>query len=132
MFVAGLTKVMAKEVAEFNIRTLTIFLGGFDTLMPTKIVAGKEPLPDDYKGTVVANMVDFMSNGKFVADGDPVKAAKAIYEVVVGEGVGAGKEVEMFLPLGRDMEYRVKLVRDRMDHCWDVFGDVAKNVYLER
>lgn len=123
---------MAKEVAEFNIRTLTVFLGGFDTSMPTKVTAGKEPLPDDYKGTTVGNMVEFMSTGKYVADGDPVKAAKAIYEVVVGEGVGAGKEAEIFLPLGRDMEARVKLVRDRMDHCWDVFGDVAKNVYIEK
>lgn len=123
---------MAKEVAEFNIRTLTVLLGTFDTLMPTKIKAGREPLPDDYKGTVVGNMIDFMSSGKFVADGDPVKAARAIYEVVLGEGVGTGREAEMFLPLGRDMEARVKLVRDRMEHCWDVFGDVAKNVYVER
>lgn len=123
---------MAKEVAEFNVRTLTVLLGGFDTLMPTKAAAGKEPLPDDYKGTTVSKTIDLMAEGKFVGDGDPIKAAKAIYEVVVGEGVGEGKEAEMFLPLGREMEARVKLVRDRLDHCWDVFGEIAKNVYVDR
>lgn len=123
---------MAKEVAEFNVRTLSVFLGGFDTLMPTKVTAGEVPLPDDYRDTTVSKTISFMAGGKYVGDGDPAKAAKAIYEVVAGEGVGENREAEMFLPLGRDIEDRVKLVRDRLDHSWDVFGDVAKNVYVER
>lgn len=128
----GATKVMAKEVAEFNIRTLTVLLGGFDTQMPVKAITGEAPLPDDYKDTVVSKTIEYMARGSFVGDGDPVKAAKAIYDVVVGEGVGEGREAEMLMPLGRDMEARVKLVRDRLDHCWDVFGDVAMNVYVDR
>lgn len=94
-------------------------------MMPTKAAVGKEPLPDDYEGTTVGKMIGLMAGGKYVGDGDPVKAARAIYEVVVGEGV-------MFMPLGRDMEARVKLVRDRMDHCWEVFGDIAKSVCVDR
>ncbi|KAJ0122337.1 short-chain protein [Diaporthe amygdali] len=128
----GLTKVLAKEVAEFNIRTLTVYLGGFNTQFSSSAVSsGKEPLSDDYDGTVVSKTLQFMHGGKYVADGDTLKGAKAVYEVVMGEGVGAGKEAELNLPLGREMEARVKLVRDRMDHCWEVFGDVASNVYIK-
>lgn len=128
----GLIKVLAKEVVPFNIRTLSVFLGGFDTAMLSKLAKGKNRIPDDYKDTTVGKIIDFMHDGNYVADGDPVKAGKAIYEVVVGEGMGAGKEAEMLMPLGRDMEARVKLVRDRMDHCWEAFGDIAKNVFVNR
>jgi hypothetical protein len=79
----------------------------------------------------VARVLDFMHGGKYVADGDTSKGAKVVYDVVTGEGIGADKEKELNLPLGRDMEARVKLVRDRMDHCWEVFGDAATNVYIE-
>ncbi|CAN8101601.1 unnamed protein product [Discula destructiva] len=128
----GLTKVLAKEVAEFNIRTLTALLGGFNTSMASAARTGKEPLAEDYKGTLVDRTLQFMSAGQFSGDGDPVKAAKVIFEVVVGQGIGKGRETELFLPLGREMEARVKLVRDRLDHCWDTFGSVATNVYVEK
>jgi hypothetical protein len=86
----------------------------------------------DYVGSVAAQMIDVLLTGKLVADGDKDKAAKAMYEVVVGEGVGAGRESEEFLPLGRDMIPRVELVRDRLVHALDVFGDIAGNVYVEK
>lgn len=119
---------MAKEVAPFNIRTLTVLLGGFRTEMGAKVRVGSVPLADDYKGSVIDKTMQFMHGGHFVGDGDPMKAAKAIYEVVVGEGAGEGRESELLLPLGIEMEARVKLSRDRLDHCWDVFGHVATNV----
>lgn len=123
---------MAKEVAEFNIRTLTCLLGGFNTPMGTKALCGKDSIAEDYKDTTADKILQIFQSGKFNADGDTLKGAKAIYEVVMGEGVGAGKVGEMFLPLGRDMEARVKLVRDRLDHCWESFGDTAMNVYIEK
>lgn len=122
---------MAKEVAEFNVRTLTVYLGGFNTPFSSSLGTGKQPLSGDYDGSAVSKALEYMHGGKFVADGDTSKGARAVYDVVMGEGVGAGKEAEPNLPLGRDMEARVKLVRDRMDHCWEVFGDAATNVYIE-
>lgn len=119
---------MAKEIAPFNIRTLTILLGGFRTDMGAKVRVGSVPLADDYKDSMADKTIQFINGGHFVGDGDPVKAAKVIYEVVVGEGVGEGKESELLLPLGIEMEGRVKLVKYRMEHCWDVFGSVAMNV----
>lgn len=123
---------MAKEIAPFNIRTLTVLLGGFRTDMGAKVRVGSVPLANDYKDSVADKTLQFMKGGRFAGDGDPAKAAKAIYEVVVGEGVGEGRQNELFLPLGIEMEDRVKLVRERLDHCWDVFGHVATNVrYVE-
>lgn len=116
-------------MAEFNVRTLTVLLGGFNTGMASAARAGKEPIADDYKGTLVDKTTQFMASGQFVGDGDPLKAAKAIYEVVVAEGVGKEKQGELCLPLGREMEARVKLSRDRLDRCWEVFGEVAMNVH---
>ncbi|KAL1879199.1 hypothetical protein Daus18300_001778 [Diaporthe australafricana] len=125
----GLTKVLAKEVAVFNIRTLTVYLGGFNTSFPSAVTGGEERLSNDYDGTAVHQTLQFMHGGKYVPDGDALKGARVVFEVVTGEGIGAGKEGELNLPLGRDMEARVKLTRDRMDHCWEVFGDIATNVY---
>lgn len=100
--------------------------------MASAAKAGKQAIGDDYKDTLVEKTLKVMASGQFIGDGDPAKAAKAIYETVVGEGVGEGKESELLLPLGRDMEARVKLGRDRLDHCWEAFGDVAMNVYNEK
>lgn len=123
-----MTKVMAKEIAPFNVRTLTVILGGFRTDMGNKVRAGSIELADDYKNTVVGETLQYMHGGHFVGDGDPVKAARVIYEVVVGEGVGEGKGSELDLPLGIELESRIQMCRDRLDHSWDVFGDVATNV----
>ncbi|KAF3764762.1 NAD(P)-binding protein [Cryphonectria parasitica EP155] len=124
----GLTKVLAKEVAAFNIRTHTILLGAFRTDMGNRARVGSATLAEDYKGSLVDQTLQFMTTGKFVGDGDPKKAARAIYQLVAGEGLGAGKEAELLMPLGRDMEARVQLCRNRLDHCWEVFGDIAMNV----
>ncbi|KAJ5978746.1 hypothetical protein N7501_002088 [Penicillium viridicatum] len=128
----GLCKVLAKEIAPFNVRLLTVWLGVFNTQFGAGCRSPASPLPVDYAGSVAAQMLDVLLTGKLVADGDKDKAAKAMYEVVVGEGVGAGRESEGFLPLGRDMIPRVELVRDRLVHALDVFGDIARNVYVEK
>lgn len=89
-------------------------------------------LPEDYSQSVVSQMLEGIREGRLVLDGDKDKAAKAICEVVVGEGVGTGHESERFLPLGRDMIPRVEGVRDQLDHSLEVFKDLAGNVYVDR
>ncbi|KZF26530.1 NAD(P)-binding protein [Xylona heveae TC161] len=128
----GVTKVMAKEVAPFNVRTLTVNLGTFNTDMPNAATFGKNPLPDDYQGSVSAQMIQVIKSGKLPILGDKDKAMKAVYEVVVGEGVGAGYEAERFLPLGSDMTPRVKQVQQYLAHGLEVFGHVTDNVNLDR
>ncbi|KAI2727661.1 hypothetical protein CBS147354_3334 [Penicillium roqueforti] len=128
----GLCKALAKEVAPFNVRVLTVWLGAFNTQFGAGCRSPAEPLPVDYVGSVVAQTLDVLQTGNFVPDGDTDKAVRAMYEVIVGEGVGVGRESEWFLPLGRDMIPRLELARDRLVHTLDVFGDIARNVYVEK
>lgn len=128
----GLTKVLAKEVAPFNIRALTVVLGTFNTNMGNNAVFGKNALPDDYKGSVSEQMIQFLKSGKIPINGDKDKAMKAVYEVVVGEGAGAGREAERFLPLGTDMTARVKTVQDYLAHGLEAFGHVTNHVNIDK
>ena len=57
---------------------------------------------------------------------------KAVYEVVVGEGVGTGNEAEKLLLLGTDMIDRAKTARDYLDHALEVFGEVARKVAIDK
>lgn len=100
--------------------------------MGNAAVFGKNPLPDDYKGSVAEQMIQFISSGKLVPNGDKDKAMKAVYEVVVGEGAGIGREAERFLPLGSDMTARVKSVQEYLAHGLEAFGNVTDNVQIDK
>ena len=104
-------------------------LGTFDTNFLNAAVLGKKPIPDDYKNTAVGQVLPYFDGRKALPpNGDKEKAMKAVYEVVVGEGVGAGREEERFLLLGSDMVARAKLARDYFEHGLEVFGEVAESV----
>ncbi|KAJ8127898.1 hypothetical protein O1611_g5736 [Lasiodiplodia mahajangana] len=100
--------------------------------MPNSFVFGKTPLPDEYKGTVAGQIMDYIGSKKIIPNGDKDKAMKAVYQLVVGEGFGAGKEQEKFLPLGADMTARMTLVQDQLAHAKEVFGDVTNNVSVDK
>ncbi|KAI0418778.1 NAD(P)-binding protein [Xylaria grammica] len=124
----AMSKVLAKEVSPFNIRVLTIVLGTFNTSMMNAYVFGKVPLPDDYKGTVAGQIMDYIGSGKIIPNGDKDKAMKAVYQLIVGEGFGVGKENEKLLPLGSDMTARMTLVQDQLAHAKEVFGEITNGV----
>lgn len=126
------SRVLAKEVAPFNIRVLTVWLGTFNTNFGNVSRFARDSLPEDYRSSVAELTMDAIRSGKLPFDGDTDKAAKVIYEVATGEGVGAEREAERFLPLGRDMITRVGLVRDQYTHALEVFGEISGNVYIER
>ena len=128
----GMTKVLAQEVAPFGVRVLTVQLGAFNTNMTNASRAGEVPMPEDYKGTAVDQVMQHLLGGRFDPDGDAEKAVKAIYEVVVGDGVGRGREEETMLPLGRDMFERLKKVTDGYMRVMKVFGEVCNNVHRDR
>ncbi|RAH40947.1 SDR family oxidoreductase [Aspergillus brunneoviolaceus CBS 621.78] len=127
----ALTKILAKEVAPFNIRTLTVVLGTFNTNMPNSVVLGKLPLPENYKGTVVEHIQRILVDGKLKPNGDKDKAMQALYEVIVGEGVGESHQNEKLLPLGSDMTPRVRGVQDYLGHALEIFGSVTNSVGVD-
>jgi hypothetical protein len=126
------TKMLAKEVAPWNIRTLTVILGTFNTNMPNSVVLGKTPLPDDYQGTFTEQVQQLLISGKIKPNGDKDKAMKAVYEAVVGEGAGKGNEAEKLLPLGSDMTPRLKGVQDYLGHALEVYGSVTNGVDVDK
>ncbi|OAG11207.1 NAD(P)-binding protein [Paraphaeosphaeria sporulosa] len=126
------TRILAKEVAPWNIRTLTVVAGTFNTNMPNAVVLGETPLPDDFKGTFAEQVQQLLVAGKVKPNGDKDKAMKAVYEVVVGEGVGEGKEAEKLLPLGSDITPRLKGLQDNAGHVIEVFGSVTNGVDVEK
>ena len=130
--VTAVAKVLAKEVAPFNVRVITIGLGTFNTNFGNTGVAGTVPVPEDYKGSLLEKITDMMTSGKFVtlANGDKDIAMKAAYEVITGTGVGKGKEAQKFLPLGKDLYDRVNTVKASLDEALENFGDVAKSCAL--
>ncbi|KAJ5628861.1 Short-chain dehydrogenase/reductase SDR [Penicillium lividum] len=125
------TRVLAKEVASFNIRPLTVWLGTLNTNIMNVSPIMQGLLLEDYRGSGAEQLMEAIRSRKFTGNGDKKKAAKAIYEVVVGEGAGAGHEAEQFLPMGRDMLSRVELVRDQYGHALEVFGEVCGSIQLE-
>lgn len=126
-----MTKVLAKEVAPFNIRALTVVPGTFNTNIFQVASPGKNRLPDDYKGSVAEQIAQRITSGKVVPKGDKDKAMKAVYEVVVGEGAGAGREAERFLPLGSEATTLVKKVQEYLAHGLEVFGDFTNSVNMD-
>ncbi|KAL6716165.1 hypothetical protein ACLMJK_005731 [Lecanora helva] len=127
----ALTKVLAKEVAPFNIRALTVVLGTFNTDMPMNALYGTNPM-GDYAGSMTDQIIKVIQSGKMPSYGDKDKAMKAVYEVVTGTGVGAGKESERLLVLGSDMVQRVLMVQNYLQRGLDAFGDVANSVGVEK
>jgi hypothetical protein len=67
----------------------------------------------------------------YKADGDHRKASKVIYEVVMGEGQGEGKEGERVIPLGRDMLLLMDNVFKDMHHQIETFREIGNSVYVE-
>ncbi|KAJ5498854.1 Short-chain dehydrogenase/reductase SDR [Penicillium expansum] len=127
----ALTKILAKEVAPFNIRTLTVVLGTFNTNMPNTVVLGKNPLPDDYNGTFTRQVQGLLVSGKIKPNGDKDKAMEAVYQVVTGEGVGEGRQAEKLLPLGSDMTPRLEEVQEYLGHALEVFCSVTNSVDVD-
>ena len=103
----------------------------FNTNMPNTFSASKNAFPDDYRGSVSEQFAQAIASGTLVPGGDKDRAMKAVYEVVVGEGIGAGREAERLLPLGTDMVARVKAVRESLEHALEVFEHVANNVGVD-
>ncbi|KAI0517960.1 hypothetical protein F5B22DRAFT_86029 [Xylaria bambusicola] len=124
----GIARVLAKEVEPFNIRVITVLLGSFNTNMPNAYMHGKSPVPEAYKGTEAGRFLDILDSGNIVPRGDKDKAMKALYQLVVGEGFGAGKEKETFLPLGIEMLARITKTQEYLAHSKEIFGEITASV----
>jgi hypothetical protein len=122
---------VSKELKPYNVRTLNVLLGAFDTGFGTSRLLTETPFPDDYRGSMTEQIVFALEKGTFKLDGDHLKGTQAIYEMAVGEGFGEGKEWETLLPLGRDMWVLLERVKAKNEHMMETFEEVCNNVYVE-
>jgi hypothetical protein len=70
------------------------------------------------------------SNGK--QNGDPVKGAERIFEVIMGEGMAKGKKEYLRLPLGSDCIQTVRAKIDRLNENFDEFEDIASSTHVDQ
>ena len=63
--------------------------------------------------------------------GDPAKAMRVLADVVRGEGVAAGKEWPLYLPLGVEAEVAIRGKCKRVTGVLDVWGDVIRDTRLD-
>lgn len=123
--------MLGKEVAPFNIRTLTVILGTFNTNFRSGDSQSKVPVPNAYEGTRTDSVMKAIVSRSLKPNGDKDKAMKAVYDVIVGQGPGERKDSEPLLVLGNDMISRVYIAKSHFQAGLDAFGDLASSVKLE-
>ncbi|KAI0160166.1 hypothetical protein GGR57DRAFT_490457 [Xylariaceae sp. FL1272] len=127
----AVSKVMHKELAEFGVRVLLVYLGGFNTPMIVSNTLIEAPLEPDYENKPTGLVYNSVGKGTAKMPGDHVKACHAIYDVAMNEGWAEGLGNEIMLPLGTDMGVRVKETQNRLEHMMDVFGSICNNVSVD-
>lgn len=105
-------------------------LGGFDTNFAGRITTTTTPFPEDYNDSMVEKVIKAIGGGNFKPDGDHRKACQVIYEVIMGEGVGQGREADTVLPLGRDMWKLLDQVEEKEKKTREAFAEAGNSVYL--
>ena len=113
--IEGWTESLAREVAEHNIQVLLVEPGAFRTNFLGAYVGNSQKLLDQYQ--LVKETLDMLDRANGKQPGDPVKAARAIVEVVSGTGdAGHLKGKTLRLPLGEDcvarLEAKIKRLTD--------------------
>ena len=114
-------------------RLLTVCAGTFNSNIGNASTVCPRPLPEDYKGSFAERLLNAIESGKYdsIVNSDKDKAANALYEVITGEGAGAGNGDERLLMLGKDMITRMNTVRDQYAHALEVFGEISGSVAIE-
>lgn len=113
-------------------RTLTVSLGTFNTNFSAALAKPAAALPQDYIGSAADKIMNSVSTvGYNPLFGDAKMASQAMYDVIVGQGIGKGREAEKLLPLGRDLFAATKTALDRQAHALEIFGDICNGVYTD-
>ncbi|KAL3477156.1 hypothetical protein BJX99DRAFT_226473, partial [Aspergillus californicus] len=102
-FLEALVPCLALEVAQFGIRTCLVTPGYFRTSVFTPgniYYRAPNPLPEyEEMNRLIREGVDAADGNQ---PGDPAKAVAVLVDVVKGQGLCAGKELPLRLPLGPD------------------------------
>ena len=108
----GLSESLAAEMKAFGVRVLVVELGAYRTPFQNAVDKPEQIISEAYKGTEADNAARTITAGHGRQAGDPVKAAQAIVEVVMGTGRGAELKDVFRLPLGKDAVSRAYVKMD--------------------
>ncbi|PPQ76944.1 hypothetical protein CVT24_009033 [Panaeolus cyanescens] len=128
--VHAFTEALMTELAPFNIRVLLVAPGAFRT----EGVYGNpffpdNPIPDydDFRKRCIDRIESIKGN----QSGDPDKAAKAIVDVVRGEGLAEGRPWPNYLILGRDAEADIRAKTAKLNTVLDKWSDITRGVEFD-
>lgn len=119
--IEGVTEALSKEVdPSWNIRINILVIGGFNTGVLDKIEflptpAAYEPLPDT---TAVKATRAYLTSGALKPEGDPAKAARAIFEISRDTGLES-----LRIPLGQEA---LQIIGERVEQHKAVLEKAAK------
>lgn len=120
-----MSESLAKELQPFGIRVLVVEPGQFRTKFLSAFVEPAAGLRKDYTGTPVDNALQAFKSAHGNQQGDPMKAATRIFEVVTGSGLGAGKEDYLRLMLGPDCHARFQKKVDNLQENLDQVKEIS-------
>ncbi|KAK4497362.1 hypothetical protein PRZ48_011813 [Zasmidium cellare] len=121
----GASEFLAEELSAFNIRVLIVAPGAFRTSFFGAL--SYTPISEVYKGTVVEETVKAFETIDGTQPGDPVKAGKAIVDVVRGEGLGKGLEGNLRVQLGTDAVVKTREKAKRLREDWGRAEEVGNS-----
>lgn len=124
-------ETLAKEVAPFGIRVLTVLPGGFSTNGWEKASIPSTAKFEDYRPFID----EFREVAKGIAakqPGDPDKFAKLLVDVVLGEGMMLDEEGKIRpwperLVAGSDAMMDAKKTVKSWEHTIEEYGDLARS-----
>ncbi|KAF8964496.1 hypothetical protein BDZ97DRAFT_1815400 [Flammula alnicola] len=128
--VHAMTEALMTELAPLNIKVLLVQPGGFRTegiYAQPYFTEHSIPANDPLRAASMARFASVPGSEK----GDPDKAAKAIVDVVRGEGVAKGRPWPGYLILGEDAEVNVKNKCAKVLNVLDEWVDVTRGVSFD-
>jgi len=105
----GASEAIAEELKPFGIRVLSVVLGAFRTPFQSAVEKPDGVMSQPYRGTTADLAARRITAGHGRQDGDPVKAAKAVVDVVTGKGKGGELQGIFRLLLGKDAVVRAEM-----------------------
>ncbi|KAJ6134661.1 short-chain dehydrogenase/reductase SDR [Penicillium sp. IBT 18751x] len=121
----GMSESLARELQPFGIRVLVVEPGLFRTKFLSAFIEPAAGLRKDYIGTPVDEALQAFKSRNGSQEGDPMKAAQRIFEVVTGTGMGAGKEDYLRLMLGPDCHARFQKKTHALQENLDQMKEIS-------
>lgn len=98
----AMSESLSRELKPFGIRVVIIEPGQFRTKFLSSYAQPAAGMNRDYLGTPLEDVMNMFKDYNGIQQGDPLKAAQRILEIVSGTGMAAGKESVLRFPLGPD------------------------------